>query len=97
MIDIRFIRENPELVAKKAKQKGYDVDIARLAEMESKRATLVPKIENLQSERNTLAQKGKSGNPQPEDIERGTKVAGAKFYFTKGSLVELEIAILQFG
>ncbi|HLB65978.1 MAG TPA: serine--tRNA ligase [Candidatus Saccharimonadales bacterium] len=175
MIDTRFIREQPELVVQKAKQKGYDIDIARLVEMESKRATLVPKIENLQSERNTLARKGKSGNPHPEDIqrgkqikseltklerelepinkeyfkalgeipnvfpddtplggeennreekkwgdtalknfkvvdhltwgeqrglidfERGTKVAGAKFYFTKGSLVELEIAILQFG
>jgi len=31
------------------------------------------------------------------DFERGAKVAGNKFYFTKGSLVELEIAILQLG
>lgn len=31
------------------------------------------------------------------DFERGAKVAGAKFYYTKGSLVELELAILQLG
>ena len=74
MIDTRFIREQPELVVQKAKQKGYDIDIARLVEMESKRATLVPKIENLQSERNTLARKGKSGNPHPEDIQRGKQI-----------------------
>ncbi len=30
------------------------------------------------------------------DFERGAKVAGAKFYFTKGSLVELELALFQF-
>jgi seryl-tRNA synthetase len=31
------------------------------------------------------------------DFERGAKVAGNKFYFTKGSLVELELAMFQFG
>src|SRR3989344_1150398 len=31
------------------------------------------------------------------DFERGAKVAGNKFYYTKGTLVELEFAILQLG
>jgi len=31
------------------------------------------------------------------DFERGAKVAGAKFYFLKASLVELELALAQFG
>ncbi len=31
------------------------------------------------------------------DFERGAKVAGAKFYYAKGSLVELELAVLQLG
>lgn len=31
------------------------------------------------------------------DFERGAKVAGNKFYFAKGSLVELELALYQFG
>lgn len=31
------------------------------------------------------------------DFERGAKVAGNKFYFLKGSLVELELAIMQLG
>jgi seryl-tRNA synthetase len=30
------------------------------------------------------------------DFERGAKVAGNKFYFLKGSLVELELAVFQF-
>lgn len=31
------------------------------------------------------------------DFERGAKVAGAKFYFTKGGLVRLNQALLQYG
>jgi len=31
------------------------------------------------------------------DFERGAKVAGAKFYYLKGGLVELELAVFQFG
>jgi seryl-tRNA synthetase len=31
------------------------------------------------------------------DFERGAKVAGAKFYFLKGDLVQLELAVFQFG
>jgi len=31
------------------------------------------------------------------DFERGAKVAGNKFYFLKGSLVELELAVAQLG
>ena len=38
MLDIRFIRENAELVAEKAKQKGYDVDVRHLVELDEKQA-----------------------------------------------------------
>lgn len=31
------------------------------------------------------------------DFESGAKVAGAKFYYLKGSLVELELALFQYG
>ncbi len=31
------------------------------------------------------------------DFERGAKVAGSKYYFLKGSLVELELAVFQLG
>lgn len=31
------------------------------------------------------------------DFERGAKVAGAKFYFLKGSLAQLDLAVLQMG
>lgn len=175
MIDIQFIRDNPELVAEKSKQKGYEVDAKKLLELDSQRRQLTAEVESVRAERNQLSDKSKAGQPAPEDIEkgkqlkeklsqlenrlgpinvefdkllrevpnltpddtplggeennrqektwgetadkgfeikdhqtwaeerglldfeRGAKVAGNKFYFTKGDLVNLEFAILQTG
>ena len=175
MLDIRFIRENPELVAEKSKQKGYEVDIPHLLKLDGDRRNLLIQIEELRAKRNELAARLKAGQPSDKDIlegkaikkklselekeldpvdlefrmlleavpnvfpddtplggeeasreekkwgeagdkgfevkdhatwaeekglldfERGAKVAGNKFYYTKGALVELELALLQFG
>ncbi len=176
MLDIRFIRENAELVEKKTKQKGYEVDVKKLVELdETLRTKLNMQIELLRQKRNELANKSKQGSPSPADIEqgkrfkeelaklekksqpleaeyeqlissipnifpddtplggeeanreekkwgdttdkdfevidhltwgerrglidfeRGAKVAGNKFYFLKGVLVELELAVAQLG
>jgi len=175
MLDIRFIRENAQLVAEKAQQKGYEIDVKRLVEIDINRRDLATQIEKVRAERNQLADKAKGGQPAAEDIEkgkqlknnltkleeqlkpleaeydkllklvpnimpddtplggeeanreekkwgepgdkgfevrdhqawaeekglldfeRGAKVAGNKFYYSLGSLVELEIALLQFG
>lgn len=175
MLDIRFIRENAELVEKKAKQKGYDIDVKKLLELDKKQRSSTQAIEELRAKRNVLADAAKSGKPAEQqieegkklkdevaeleknlepsstelnnllasvpnifpddtpiggeetnreektwgdtkakdfevvdhlswgeqrgliDFERGAKVAGAKFYFLKGGLVELELAISQMG
>lgn len=175
MLDIRFIRENAELVAKKSEQKGYKVDAQKLLEIDKKRKDLLSRIEKIRSERNELAERAKSSKPGPEhinkgkvlknelakleddlkpieeefdelirevpnifpddtpigdesknkqekkwgdvkakdfkvldhqswlenhglvDFERGAKVAGHKFYYTKSALVELELALAQFS
>lgn len=175
MLDIRFIRENLDLVAEKSRQKGYSVDVRELLRVDDERRSLIAEAEAVRAQRNELASKLKSGQPGEADIEngrqlkeklveleaklgtisgkydellraipnvtpddtplggeennqqlkawgdtddkgfevvdhlswaearglldfeRGAKVAGNKFYFTKGALVELEFAILQLG
>jgi seryl-tRNA synthetase len=178
MLDIRFIRENPDLVQEKAKQKGYDVDINQLLGFHRKRSQLLQKVEELRRKRNELSHNVSSssslsvsseaisegrilkdqladlehqlksigleykdllqkvpnifpddtpigdenanreekrwGETKPKDFkvidhltwgeqrgfidfERGAKVAGKKFYYLKGSLVELELAVFQLG
>ena len=173
MLDIQFIRENAELVAKKSKQKGYDVDVTQLLGFDKQRIELLQQVEDLRRQRNEQTSQNKGQKPSEEqmqagrelkdrltdlehkqaaidkeylelleaipnitpddtpeggeennreekkwgeprqdevidhlawgeangliDFERGAKVAGAKFYFLKGALVELELALFQYG
>lgn len=174
MLDIQFVRENPELVQEKAKQKGYDVDVAKLLGADRNRREQLAAVEELRQKRNENAAKMKGGKPEqvlidegknikvalaekeayladieteyqnllealpnitPDDtplggeednvseftwgetqkdfepidhltwgeqrniidFERGAKVAGSKFYFLKDKLVDMELALFQFG
>ena len=172
MLDVKFIRENLELVEKSAKEKGYKIDIRKVLELDDKRKVELVEVEELRRKRNEIAAKMKGGKPAPEliaegkklkddlaglekdltdiegklnnvlktipnvifddvplgdekdsveikkwgenhktgvdhldyavsrdwvDLERGAKVAGAKFYYLKGELALLENALLQYG
>lgn len=172
MIDIQIVRDNPELVKKKATEKGYNIDVDRLLELDVQRKDLLKTVEDLRRQRNEIADSMKGGKPSPEaiekgkslkvelaereeylgkaekdwldlldsipnihfddvpvggeelsvevasfgekavgatdhldfavsknwvDFERGSKVAGAKFYYIKGDLALLENAIFQFA
>ena len=55
MLDIRYIREHADEVEKKAKQKGYDVDIKKLVKLDEERRVLRTKAEEIRTERNQLA------------------------------------------
>jgi seryl-tRNA synthetase len=74
MLDIQFIRDNPDVVAEKSKQKGYNVDIRKLLELDEQRRQLVTKIEELRAARNDFAAQLKSGKPTSEQIQRGKEL-----------------------
>lgn len=172
MLDIQFIRDNPELVAEKSKQKNIDVDITQLLGFDSERRELLQQVEELRRQRNDLNSQAKGQKPSEEqmnqgrelkqklgdlehklgsidkeyqillnavpnvssddvpiggeedsveistfgekttgaedhldymtkrgwvDFERGSKVAGSKFYFIQGDLALLENAITQYA
>ncbi len=172
MLDIRFIRDNPELVAKNAENKGYHIDINNLIAKDQAKRQLQQQADELREKRNTISSQLKGGRPSDElvatarsikeelvgleadlktaeddlvqlmyqvpnmtqddvplgdesdsveikrwgeqtsgaidhldfatkrdwvDFERGSKVAGAKFYYLKGDLALLENAITQFA
>ncbi len=172
MLDIQVIRDNPELISEKSKQKGYTVDIVALLKLDTERRELLNAVEALRQKRNENASKMQGGKPEQAvidegkkikielieretyldgieeewanalrnipnpaaddvpvgdesdsvevakfgdhktgavdhldfatqrgwlDFERGTKVAGTKFYFIKGDLALLENAITQYA
>ena len=74
MLDIRFIRENAEIVQQNAKNKGYDVDIKRLLELDDDRRTLQQQVDELREKRNANAAKMKDGKPEPELIDEGKRI-----------------------
>lgn len=57
MLDIKFIRENPEKVKQGAKNKGVEVDIDKLLELDKERREMIVEIEALRSERNQISEK----------------------------------------
>lgn len=74
MLDIQFIRENPELVAEKSKQKGYSVDIESLLNIDSTRREMQGRIDELRQERNSIAESMKGGKPSADLVAKGREV-----------------------
>jgi seryl-tRNA synthetase len=66
MLDINFIRENPDIVAKGARDKNFDVDIDRLLELDERRRELIVESEQLRARRNEVS----SAIPQADADER---------------------------
>ena len=62
MLDIKFIRENPQVVQKAAKDKGIDIDINHVLEIDSKHRELALFVQKLREERNLLTS-GIRGKP----------------------------------
>jgi seryl-tRNA synthetase len=71
MLDIQFIRDNPDLVAEKSKQKNVKVDIPELLELDVERRKLLTEAEELRQKRNLQAGDTKGQKPTPEQIESG--------------------------
>jgi seryl-tRNA synthetase len=74
MLDIQFVRDNPELVERKSLEKGYTVNIEQLLEVDIQRRNQLTKIEELRARRNALSSEMKNGKPAPEQIEQGKKL-----------------------
>ena len=81
MLDIQFIRENPELVEEKSKQKNVEVDIKALIVLDESRRKIQTEIEDIREQRNKLTA-NITGKPSDQDIEKGSNL--------KVQLAELE-------
>ncbi|PWK08461.1 serine--tRNA ligase [Tumebacillus permanentifrigoris] len=79
MLDIRYIRENPDVVQTVAQQKGIEVSITDLLALDGKRRALLQEVEGLRKQRNDLSQSiprlAKDGNQdeveQIKELVRG--------------------------
>lgn len=74
MVDIQFVRDNPELVKEKSAQKGYEVDIPALLALDDDRRVLLAQVETLRQRRNEIATSMKGGKPSQELIDEGKQL-----------------------
>lgn len=74
MLDVKFIRENLELVGESAREKGYKIDVDKILELDDKRKKVLTEVEELRRRRNEAAAQMKGGKPAPELIAEGKKI-----------------------
>ena len=56
MLDMKFVRENPELVMEAVKRRNGNLDLTEFLELDKKRREITVQVETLKSERNTASQ-----------------------------------------
>jgi len=74
MLDIRFVRQNPDAVQENARRKGYDVSISELLQLDESRRSLQQEVEALRETRNEISSQMKGGKPADELIARGKAI-----------------------
>lgn len=76
MIDIQYLRDNPEKVKQASKDKGYNVSPEKIIELDDARKSLQQQIDELRTERNAIADSIKrvKGKPDEALVERGRQL-----------------------
>ncbi len=74
MLDIRFIRDNADVVQKAANDKGYDISIAALLQLDDDRRGLQQQVDTLREKRNANAARMKGGKPEQSVIDEGKQI-----------------------
>ncbi|MFN2266845.1 MAG: serine--tRNA ligase [Desulfonatronovibrio sp.] len=93
MLDIKFIRKNPELVIQSLKKRGSNFDMSYFIEMDEKRRQIIQQTEELKMQRNQasakVAQAKKNGQPA-DDLLTGLAELSAKIKESDHTLKEID-------
>jgi seryl-tRNA synthetase len=77
MLDIKYIRENKDQIVKAVENKGIDLNLEKLIELDKERVRLIQDIEELKSLKNDLnylIQNAKTDEEKAEEIEKGKEI-----------------------
>lgn len=91
MLDIHYIRKNPELIQKAARNKGIDVDIDTFLEKDKRLRKLRVKIDNLRARRN----QGSKQIATLKNQEKQTAISGMQKIVTDLKILEPVYESLQ--
>lgn len=74
MLDIRYIRDHADLVQQSADAKRYHVNVADVLKIDQERRDLQQQVDQLRTERNTIAAQMKGGKPDAKLIADGKAI-----------------------
>ncbi|MCG7568780.1 serine--tRNA ligase [Pseudoalteromonas sp. CO325X] len=69
MLDSKYLRQDVEQTAARLKARGFELDVAKLAQLEEQRKALQTKTQELQSERNSRSKAIGQAKAKGEDIQ----------------------------
>jgi len=72
MLDIKFIREHPDLVKEKSKRKGYSIDVEKLLKVDAERRKTIEEVDKLRSDRKKAAELRNEAEGQKIKLELKT-------------------------
>ena len=79
MLDVKFIRQNPEVVRKKMLERGMELDMAPFIGLDTRRRDILQEVEGLRNDRNTVSkqigEKKKNKEDASDLIERMGEVS----------------------
>ena len=78
MIDVKILRENPELIKTNCAKRGYDVDIDALHDLDQQYLKLIKETEDLRAERNRLSKECKTDVTAREKVKELKVTLGEK-------------------
>ncbi len=96
MLDLKWVRENPQLVAEGAAKKNVDVDVERLLFLDTQRRELVTRTEEFKKQRNDLsAQVGKllKTGEDAEPIKEQVRTLGDNITSTDAKITSVDADI----
>ena len=93
MLDMKFVRENPELVEKAMKNRNMDMNLDEFLTLEKQRREILQQVETLKSERNSVSQeisKMKKSGENADDKILAMRALGEKISEDDKELKEIE-------
>lgn len=86
MIDIRYIRENPQKIVEGASSKNIQIDVSKILEIDEQQKALSIEVQNLRAERNAVSKE--------RNIERGREIK-QKLDELEPKLTDLELQLQE--
>lgn len=98
MIDLKILKENPEIMRRAIEKRGETTDITEIIGLDRKRREMITKLQNLNRKRNELSEKIaqlKRQNKEPEELMRKARAMAERIKAVEKEQKEIELRFTE--